>query len=103
MQRIDLEREERKAHQLAHRLLDAAGGLQAAGPDADDLILDEQRREERQADHVIDVAVAQEDVEVGGVGGLESSALPSGRIPVPASKISVCEPQRTSTQGVLPP
>ena len=72
VQRIDLKREERKAHQLSHRLLDAAGGLQAAGPDADDLALHEQRREERQADHMVDVAVAQEDVEVGGVGRLES-------------------------------
>ena len=70
VQRIDLQREERKAHQLAHRLLDAAGGLQAAGPDADELVLHEQRCEERQADHMVDVAVAQEDVEVGVVGRL---------------------------------
>ena len=39
VQRVDLKRKQRKAHQLAHRLLDAAGGLQAAGPDADDLTL----------------------------------------------------------------
>jgi len=69
MQRIDLKREERKAHQLAYRFLDPAGGLQGAGPDAHHLIRHEQRREERQPDHVIDVAVAQKDVEVVGVGG----------------------------------
>ena len=67
VQRVDLKREERKAHQLSHRLFDAAGGLQAAGPDPDNLTLHKQGREERQADHVIDVAVAQEDVEVGRV------------------------------------
>ena len=62
-QRFDLEREQRKAHQLAHRLLDAAGGLQIAGPDADDLAFDEHRREERQPDDVVDVAVTEENVE----------------------------------------
>ena len=82
--------------------LDTASGLQGAGPDANDLAFHEQGREERQADHMIDVAVAQEDVEVGAVGRL-TNALPSGRIPVPASKIRVYGPQRTSTQGVLPP
>jgi len=30
-------------------------------------------------------------------------ALTSGRMPVPASRINRCSPQRISTQGVLPP
>jgi hypothetical protein len=48
MQRIDLKREERKAHQLAHSVLDPAGGMQGAGPHAHHLAGHEQRREERQ-------------------------------------------------------
>ena len=90
LQRIDLERKERKAHQLSHRLLDAAGGLQVAGPDADDLILHEQRREERQADEMIDVAVAEKDIEVGACSRLRPARCRARRIPVPASKIRVC-------------
>ncbi len=102
MQRVDLKREQRKAHQLSHRLLDAAGGLQVAGPDADHLIRHEQRREERQADHVIDVAVAQEDIEVGGVGRLDQRVAerPYSGAGIEDQRV---RPQRTSTHGVLPP
>ena len=101
--RVDLQREQRKAHQFSHRLLDAAVAAQVAGPDPDQLARHEQRREERQADHVVDVAVAQENVVVGRVRRLEPARCRAREFRCRRRRSACSSPQRTSTQAVLPP
>ena len=64
LKRLDADREKRKAHQPAHRVLDAGGRLEIARPDAQLLALARQRLEERQADDVVEMAVAEENVGV---------------------------------------
>ena len=61
---LDLHRKQRRTHDLAHDLLDARRRQQIAGPDADLVTVDEERREERQPRDVIEVAMGEENLDL---------------------------------------
>ena len=63
----------------------------------------EEGLEKAKSQNMIDMSVAQKNIGRGRGGAPLQSSLPSGMIPVPASKIKRRPSTSTSTQEVLPP
>lgn len=62
-ERLDLDWKQRRAHQPSHRAFYTGHGLKMACPQSDGAIGRKQRREERQADDVVDMEMAEKDIE----------------------------------------
>ena len=66
---VERHREQRRRHHLAEHVLDPGIGLQMAGPDPDMAARVVTGREERQADDVVEMSVAVEQVEIERLRG----------------------------------
>jgi hypothetical protein len=68
LRRFDLNRKQRIAHQLSNCFLHPARGSQIAGPEAKPVSSYKRRHKERQANQMIDMAVAQKQIDVDRPG-----------------------------------